>query len=350
MAYHIEEKRLRFCGLPFCSEDCDLIYMDGTGNATADKCVRNSIGYIRRKVANGWEGHGRFIYLPAIYDDIAEAAAYNAPYSQGGIKGLGNDTLLRYLDDDGTSVMPGPCLLHYEYDDFEGRDIFSGYSFTIDSEDDFAPMLDELLDRMGLLSTPEDDDGIRYCRTGPIIFDESEEEETQRLMDEIKEKVERLRQRGVSEWALSRLIKPERRLSRLVVTPDMTLLLPDYGDMKIHLEPLHTAVYLLFLRHPEGIAFKDLSDYHAELTRIYISVRQKRGEPVNLFSYKWRRSIDNIASPLSNSINEKCSRIRAAFLLEFADYLACDYYITGERGMPKRIKLARELVEWQTEI
>lgn len=350
MAYHIEKTCLLFSDLPFCPDDHDIIYMDGTGDKIADGCVHNGIDTIRSKVARGSQGHARFIYLPAIYDDIAEAATYNAPHRQGHIEGFSNDALLRYLDRNATSVTPGPCLLRYENNDCTGRAVFSGYSLTMESEDDFMTMLDEVLDRMGLLCTQQKDKDLRYCRTTTIGEEPTEEEETQRLMDEVKEKVDRLRQRGVSEWALRQLINPERRLSHLVITPDMVLKLPDYGGITIRLEPLHMAVYLLFLRHPEGIAFKELCDYRDELTRIYMSVRRKRGEPVNLLSAKWRRSIDSIVSPLSNSINEKCSRIRATFLLNFADYLACDYYITGDRGMPKMIKLARDLVEWETDI
>lgn len=53
----------------------------------------------------------------------------------------------------------------------------------------------------------------------------------------------------------------------------------------------------------------------------------------------------NLVDPLSNSLNEKCSRIREAFLREMDDSIACHYYITGDRATPKRIKLDRKLVE-----
>lgn len=37
------------------------------------------------------------------------------------------------------------------------------------------------------------------------------------------------------------------------------------------LQPVHKAVYLLFLVHPEGIEFKRLADYREELTRYYMA-------------------------------------------------------------------------------
>jgi len=54
-----------------------------------------------------------------------------------------------------------------------------------------------------------------------------------------------------------------------------------------------------------------------------------------------------MTDPLNNSINEKCSRIRAAFLEVITDDLAKNYYVTGYRGKPKKIVLDRNLVEFQ---
>ena len=48
-----------------------------------------------------------------------------------------------------------------------------------------------------------------------------------------------------------------------------------------------------------------------------------------------------------NSINEKCARIRAAFLSQFDEYMAKSYYIDGARGEAKKIALPRNLVEWE---
>ena len=162
-----------------------------------------------------------------------------------------------------------------------------------------------------------------------------------RLMEEVKERVDRLRQHGVAEYILETLFRVEDKLSRLVITSDHRVLLPDYSNMEIKMEPLVKAVYLLFLRHPEGIAFKDLPDYRQELTDLYRMLR-----PTGLTA-RARSSIEDVTNPLSNSINEKCARIRAAFLTRFDDRLAQHYYITGQRAEPKRITLSRELVVWE---
>ena len=59
------------------------------------------------------------------------------------------------------------------------------------------------------------------------------------------------------------------KLSRLLITKDYRLLLLDNGQQEVILQPVHKAVYLLFLNHPEGIEFKRLRDYRDELMHYY---------------------------------------------------------------------------------
>ena len=101
------------------------------------------------------------------------------------------------------------------------------------------------------------------------------------------------------------------------------------------------AVYLLFLNHPEGILFKHLPDYREELTEIYVKLK-----PYGM-SDRAIQSIEDVTNPLLNSINEKCARIRGAFVGQFDDHLARHYYIDGLRGEAKKIALPRELVVWE---
>jgi hypothetical protein len=107
------------------------------------------------------------------------------------------------------------------------------------------------------------------------------------------------------------------------------------------MEPLVKAVYLLFLSHPEGIIFKDLPDYRGELTKIYSEVR-----PWGLTD-RALQSIEDVTNPLLNSINEKCARIRKAFVNVMDSKAADPYIIKGMRGGIKKIALPRELVVWE---
>jgi hypothetical protein len=101
------------------------------------------------------------------------------------------------------------------------------------------------------------------------------------------------------------------------------------------------AVYLLFLKHPEGIVFKELPDCREELAKIYNKVR-----PWGLTD-RALKSLEDVTNPMLNSINEKCARIRKAFGALLDSRVAEQYYIKGVRGKAKKIALPRELVAWE---
>ena len=92
---------------------------------------------------------------------------------------------------------------------------------------------------------------------------------------------------------------------------------------------------------PEGIAFKQLPDYREELTAIYVKLK-----PMGM-TVRTMQSIEDVTNPMLNSINEKCARIRAAFIGQFDDYMAKSYYVDGQRGEAKKISLPRDLVAWE---
>lgn len=133
----------------------------------------------------------------------------------------------------------------------------------------------------------------------------------------------------------------------MVITENYDIILPYYNDLHIKMEPLVKAVFILFLRHEEGIVFKCLSDYRDELKAIYLDIRSKLERPGHLSEERINQSIDALTNPLSNSINEKCARVRAAFVSQFDESLAKYYYIDGNCGEAKRIILDRDLVEWR---
>ena len=144
------------------------------------------------------------------------------------------------------------------------------------------------------------------------------------------------------------------RLSRLVITEDYRFILEDYHK-EVELQPVHKAVYLLFLAHPEGIEFKRLADYREELTRYYMATAKLMDKE------KIIEGVDHLVNPLDNAINEKCSRIKKVFL-ELMDEYTASYYIISSHTQKhiagssriwyerlKVITLPRELVEDKNE-
>ena len=134
---------------------------------------------------------------------------------------------------------------------------------------------------------------------------------------------------GVSALEELRLEAAKSRLSRLVITKDYRFILADYQNKEIELQPVHKAVYLLFLAHPEGIEFKRLSDYREELLQYYMATAR------NMDKQKIEESIAHLVNPLDNAINEKCSRIKRVIQGLMDEYVASYYIISGH--VQKRI-------------
>ena len=160
------------------------------------------------------------------------------------------------------------------------------------------------------------------------------------LLKEVKEKVQKLKEYGMSEKEITSLFHTEQPLLKMFISKNYKIFLGDERK-EVRMEPLVKAVYLLFLKHPEGILFKHLPDYREELTRIYVKLK-----PMGM-SERVVQSIEDVTNPLLNSINEKCARIRGAFVGQFDDHLARHYYIDGLRGEAKKIALPRDLVVWE---
>ena len=131
-----------------------------------------------------------------------------------------------------------------------------------------------------------------------------------------------LRAIGVALLEDLRIEAARRSLSRLLITKDYRFILVDDGNRKVELTPVHKAVYLLFLNHPEGIEFKQLRDFHEELMDYYMAVTR------NMDKQAIEESVGMLTDPLNNSINEKCSRIKKTFLSMMDPYRA-NYYIVS---------------------
>ena len=152
---------------------------------------------------------------------------------------------------------------------------------------------------------------------------------------------------GVPLLEALRIEAAKGELSRLVITADYRFLLVDY-HVEVELQPVHKAVYLLFLAHPEGLEFKRLADYREELKSYYMQTAKL------LDKEKIEEGVNHLVDPLDNAINEKCSRIKKAFL-ELMDEYRASYYIISSHTQKhiagriwyerlKVITLPRELV------
>ncbi|MBR4787679.1 MAG: hypothetical protein IK013_07400 [Bacteroidales bacterium] len=240
-----------------------------------------------------------------------------------------------------------PLLMRYEETSSDGH-IFTLFPLLYRDDTQFERLLTAIahvprLDANIFHSTLIEDIPIRRSRirenqqTDPR--DKADNERIDLLAGEIQQRIKELQLMGVEDFVIKRLISlPEPKLSALRITQDFRIILSDYNNMEISMPTLSKVVYFFYLRHPKGLRFKELIDYREELLRIYYRISDRCD------SAKMEQSIDELVDSTRNSINEKCSRIRAAFVSRFSDDLAKNYYITGRYGEAKYIPLDRRLV------
>lgn len=338
----------------------ELVYVASGKDQELEAMLANHLDYF-----NKWAEpmKMRVVYLPTLYQKLIseEVCNYRIPTRKKDDQPhnpIGNDYMLQYLihPEDREKMKSGLLWTETEVRSDHYVDTYICYFFPLSSSSELSieeqlEIIKKTIRGIAHWLVPhvncevhnkggsEDDDyadsqfNSQYSWYGY--------ENIEDLMEEIKERVLKLRQRGVAEHILEELIHPDDKPSRMVITKDYRILLPDFNNMEIKMEPLVKAVYLLFLNHPKGLLFKHLPDYRKELTKIYMNLR-----PAGL-SDRAIQSIEDVTNPLLNSINEKCARIRGAFLREFDDHIARHYYIDGLRGEAKKIALPRDLVIWE---
>lgn len=164
------------------------------------------------------------------------------------------------------------------------------------------------------------------------------------LLDEVKEKVRKLKAYGVDETEIMAAMNEEELFPKLIITEDYKIVLHGEQPVEVEMEPLIKSVYMLFLLHPEGIVLKCLPDYRTELTKLYLLLR-----PYGLTD-RVKKSIMDVTNPTLNSINEKCTRIRKIFSSALPQSIAKYYAISGKRGEAKKVELIRGNVIWKCKL
>lgn len=163
--------------------------------------------------------------------------------------------------------------------------------------------------------------------------EEMEAAELLRLYATVRRRMKAL---GLREPPPVRNTSPERlRISR-----DYRIFLVERGE-EIRLQPLVKTVFIFFLKHPEGVPFKEIGTHREELYSIYSRITGRTD--IGAIS----ESIARLADSGDNSIHEKCSVLRSRLLGYFDEGIIDRYIISGGYGEPRRITLDRIFIVWE---
>ena len=335
--YQTEDGRTVSCHTPV-----QVIYYEGTYSEPVNNYIVKHYDEISSKLK---EENITFVYMPKMLAHLQDSVAYSHPDSSN--MSLGTYTAEDFYKELAAGIAKNPTnepllivpdfFKNCDYPPEELEGIYVGcHAFILNYIDEeqfdfiFKKHL-EIIIREHI---------VRYClANAPSEEDIADYASISEIAQEIQARINLLYAKGVSEYVISKIVSlPEPKLSTLLITEDFRIFLPDYNNMEIKMPTLSKALYFFYLRHPEGVLFKELRDHKAELSEIYRTI-----SPLENMD-KIEKSIDDIIDSTKNSVNEKCSRIKAAFVSQFNDNLAKNYYITGSAGEPKTIKLKRSFV------
>lgn len=367
--FKLEHKGVQLFHLDFEPNEKEVFYIENEYDEACNFFIKKHKSLIERKFA---EKGFAFYYIPDTNldrDSLAESIRYRYP------QGISDSNVDAIVDNIANTKVKSDFLLNYMVKVMNrgvikpGFAWFNRYSSTITKVEtaiyDYIAfdgsealehpeeVLDEICQEIGKNYSWQR--GL-YCTAvvdgNKFEADWEFDTETKKLLQEIKENVDKLRMKGVNDAIISQFVNPKPKLSRIVITNDFRLFLPEYQNKEVKMEPMIKALYVLFLRHPEGIFFKDLPDFRRELGFIYQAVRNKKNDIDKRMSQELEMPVDNerinkLTNPFENSINEKCTRVKEAFLLLMHETVAETYFITGNRGEVKRVKLPTDMIIWE---
>lgn len=395
---------IAFKNLPFEPEKRQVIYVENQYDERINAYIRNNYEQIK---ASFKELFFDFVYLPMFFNDqeTKEKILYYAPYLTSDIierVELRSSYLLKYMShiENREKIMPSFLYAPYKEDDewifhgmpfvFDGDDkdsikqwsrgvVFDiavdfkspkdsgrrydedyddGIRFSIREDKDEEPpkskktstsRIRNIVKKWKLLShkskiSVEEDSRAESIEPSTPSLDDINEEDVRKTLEELERNVEKLRLEGIPLSVILEFVAKYETVSRLLLTNDLRIFLPDYNNLEIAMWPVCKAVYFLFLNHPEGIVLQHLEEYHIELVNYYLQT-SKKGE----LTPRMVNTINKLEYPGDNTINYTLARINAFFRNAIDEHLAQNYYIKGIPGEPYKIALDKILIEWKDE-
>ena len=399
---------IAFKGLPFEPEKRQVIYVENLYDERINAIIKDIYEQLKWtfKRANL---DFIYLPMFFNDEETKEKILYYAPYLTSEIienAELRNNYLLSYMSNLGNRDKIGPSLIYAPQKE-DDEWIFQGQSIDLDEKnknsflrliEDFIADMEEDLEssrqRLHVILDDEDsDDGILYrsdedwvesepkaeysstpdlgtklgrwlkkfghacieeeedypsASNEPSMpsLDEINEEDVRDTIEELERNIERLRLLGIPLTVIVEFVAKYETISRLYITDDLRILLPDY-DKEVKMPALYKALYILFvMNRKKGIVLQRLEDYHSDLVYLYKKTLGRES-----LTPRQLQSINKLESSYNNdgSVYVTLTRIKTAFKSVIDDHLAKYYYIVGKPGEPYNISLNEDLIVWEDE-
>lgn len=169
-------------------------------------------------------------------------------------------------------------------------------------------------------------------------FDARPDPHTQEVLTEINRLLEKY---NITVEDLEIILGYTVKLSKMKITRTGQIFMTDFGNKEIKMDHLTKMVYFFYLRHPEGVRFKEVDSHLEELLHIYMGITG-RDDPEEI-----RRSVAGHVDPYGSGLKISASRIKKAFRDALGEKVAKFYCLQGKKGEPYSIAIDRDFVIWE---
>lgn len=172
------------------------------------------------------------------------------------------------------------------------------------------------------------------------MLEQMEAEDLLVLLGQVRE---RLKVMGVSTSVAETTPEPVAAPVDLYIDRHYTIRTGAPDGPVLPLRPLVKTLFILFLRHPEGILLKERDKFRRELEEIYTIISPAASREDVL------ARVGRLVDIQDNSFSEKASVLNARLEELLPSGLAEVYKIQGYNGHPRRVPLNPLLVHWSGE-
>lgn len=151
------------------------------------------------------------------------------------------------------------------------------------------------------------------------------------LMEMVQERLQKLGSNPTLQTSLAP--------SRLFIDKMYNIRIDSADGPSLPLRPLVKALFILFLKHPEGIRMKERARFESELSDIYSMILPNTDPECR------EKRIRRMMDLSDNSFSEKTSVLNARLEECFPSKASC-YKVQGYNGHPRRIPLDPLMVVW----
>ena len=163
------------------------------------------------------------------------------------------------------------------------------------------------------------------------------DDDTNALVLAVNDLLKDLRARGLNDDQIDDLMKRDGP-GRITLDTNGILTLPDYGNVKIYLNPMERTLYTLLLKYDRGISPDDIWMYYDELCDIY------KAQTIYDNPDQIEAAVDALCDDDRATLQTNVSRIKRKLVEKVGKIAADQYAIVRGKDNVYRIAVPRDLV------